>query len=219
VNFRDKTIDICDNSYRLYHRYNKYSLFDDNGSPTFAQVGLGETEVKKHDGIKIFPGSNGNFIIMNGNSQRKLVAYQATPAARQYPPVKTPTDQNTDQGQILHSIFADLKDDKKTLAGSISTNNIVQEWKIAQSGDYVNIMVPDAPTTGTNMKKFVGAKLRLSYYSGGGFDKVVSFQAPIIVGNASFSFTSVPGAPAYDADTLRGDNMDHFLFMKASELR
>jgi hypothetical protein len=219
VNFRDKTIDVCDNSYRLYHRYNKYSLFDDNGSPGFVQAGLGETEVRNTDGIQIFPGSNGNYIIMNKNLKRKLVAYQPTPAARQYPPVKTPTDQDTEPREILVSIFADVKDDKRTLVGLISADNIVQEWKIAQSGDYVHIMVPDAPTTGKNVKKFVDAKLRLSYYPGGGFDTVVSFQAPIIVRNATVSFTSVPGAPAYNADTLRGDNMDHFLFMKASELR
>jgi hypothetical protein len=218
VSFRDKTIDVCDNSYRLFHRYNKYALFDDNGNPTFEQTKVGETEVtKKNDDMKILPGSNGNFIIMS--NKRKLVAYQATPAARRYPPVKTPTDGDTDSNQVLISIFADTKDDKKTLVGSISAANVVHEWKIVQSGDYVHIMVPDAPTTGANVKKFVGAKLRLAYYPGGGFDKVVSFQSPIIVENASVIFTSVSGAPAYRADELSGDNMDQFLFIKASELR
>ena len=197
----------------VFHFWNRFQLHDDDGSFGFWK-NVGET-LQAPSTVRFFPGTNGNYIILSRN--RRLIAYQAKNESRTYPPKKDPSNEDVDETQTLYPVFAELVGE--TLKGSILASNIVTEWQIVPDDKntlYFHIQVPDSDTTGTNVKKFTGARLRIAYGQGDGFLSDVSFEGRDNNYYIRACFSAVEGGPNYPTEWLLGNDMDKFTISTTS---
>ena len=220
IQFRGETIQLCKTEEELkstkmnvFHFWNRFQLHDDDGSFGFWK-NVGET-LQAPSTVRFFPGTNGNYIILSRN--RRLIAYQAKNESRTYPPKKDPSNEDVDETQTLYPVFAELVGE--TLKGSILASNIVTEWQIVPDDKntlYFHIQVPDSDTTGTNVKKFTGARLRIAYGQGDGFLSDVSFEGRDNNYYIRACFSAVEGGPNYPTEWLLGNDMDKFTISTTS---
>lgn len=177
-----------------------------------------ETNPTYFSGVKILPGSEGNYRFLHshdGKLFRQLVAWQDKNENNVYPPNKTPSDADSDSTKYIKPQWFDLKDDKTTFVGTLSKDKVATEWKIAldpTDANFIIIEIPNASTTGSSVKKFVGARLSLLYHNKGEWleQNVWSENASqrYAVGMLQVPSGVTPNAPP---DWKRGTNKDQFV--------
>lgn len=238
-NYKNSAVDICldpvedfpAREYMLAHRFNGFYFHADNGA-----VGLisknNRSTLMTNDGqrITVLPGSNGNYRIVHycpasdncGFVWQQLVAYQdASPYA--YPPNKEPNDSDVNTASPLVPRFFNLDDATgTTIKATLSASKMVTEWKIAvdpTDSNYIVIEVPDAPTTGSELTKYIGGRISIQYTPQGAWTGSTTWTGTVTQGYATVMVKAPDGVtPDWDSSVTQGSNKDQFVITSTDKL-
>lgn len=222
--YRNSRVDLCSTVAQsgtypimLMHRNAQAKLHYDNGASGL--IRSFDTFNNNWQGILIKAGSNGNYKITYGSSAQ-LVGFQTGIGNRIQ---MAPTDADYQATEPLRTQYLSINTDG-TFKASVSKTKLITEWKITvdpTNTDYIIITVPDATTTGTDMKKFVGGELAMPYFDEGGNgymevapwmrdNKMSRYYDPLIVrGPAGVT-------PAHPASFTKGATNHHWVLDSVS---
>ena len=238
-NYKNSVVDICldpvkdfpAREYMLAHRFNGFFFHADNGSLGFTTFNERSTLMTNNaQRITVLPGSNGNYRIVNycsptyqcGYVWQQLIAYQdASPNA--YPPNKEPSNADSNTASPLVPRFFNLNDvDGTTIKATLSPSKMVTEWKIAldpTDSNYIVIEVPDAATTGSELKKYIGGRLSLAYMPKGAWTSPSTWTGTVTQGYSPSMVKAPAGVtPDWDSSVTQGSNKDQFVITSTNML-
>lgn len=222
--YRNTTIDLCYDAetankapYILMHRFAQVKPTYDDGWFGLQKKNYTHNLDFAMGYFNIAPGANGNYKLRWG-LQAQLVGFQTwnTYVGN----VKSPSDSDYSATEPLRVFFMNLAA-TGNLTATVSKTKLITEWKIETDpadANYIRITVPDADTTGADMKKFIGGELAMRYNNESGYNDVLPWMKDQV--QTRWYETLVRGpkgvSPSHPNDQTQGQFNHHWVIDAAT---